>query len=137
MDATGNCVKIASVARFVTDAVIVNQHCKHVLVMAVIDCFVTVATTLHARMISVTRLGARDALVSKGVVKTQKLKKLTDVKKHGARVVRQHFVATIVVAVMNALLPRLNLALWVTVKVRVISAKNVSKHVKSAKQRVV
>lgn len=37
MDATGNCVKIASVARFVTDAVIVNQHCKHVLVMAVID----------------------------------------------------------------------------------------------------
>lgn len=88
-------------------------------------------------MISVTRLGARDALVSKGVVKTQKLKKLTGVKKHGARVVRQHSVATIVVAVMNALLPRLNLALWVTVKVRVISAKNVSKHVKSAKQRVV
>jgi hypothetical protein len=88
-------------------------------------------------MISVTRLGARDALVSKGVVKTQKLKKLTGVKKHGARVVRQHSVVTIVVAVMNALLPRLNLAPWVTVKVRVISAKNVSKHVESAKRKVV
>lgn len=88
-------------------------------------------------MISVTRLGARDALVSKGVVKTQKLKKLTGVKKHGARVVRQYSVATIVVAVMNALLPHLNLALWVTVKVRVISAKIVSKRVKSAKRKVV
>jgi hypothetical protein len=85
----------------------------------------------------ITRLGARDALISKGVVKTQKLKKLTGVKKHGARVVRQYSVATIVVAVMNALLPRLNLALWVTVKVRVISTKNVSKHVESAKRKVV
>ena len=95
-----------------------------------------IATTLHARMISVTRLGARDALVLKDVVKTQKLKKLTGVKKHGARVVRQHSVATIVVAVMNALLSCLNLARGVTVKVLVISAKNVSKHVESAKRQV-
>ena len=82
------------------------------------------------------KTGCEGCLGFKDVVKTLQLKKLTGVKKHGARVVRQHSVATIVVAVMNALLSCLNLARGVTVKVRVISAKNVLKHVESAKRQV-